>query len=297
MIRRWKSLCILLFILDFILMTLILIKSNRQTGKTPGQEIFAKQAGTAVQSKPGKQDISVEQEPGILDEQDNSTKQENPVNYEVKEHIFRSDGIEAHYPNLSSETSGINTNEWNRIIMEDFIQILGIYTYEPFPELETPADLPAITLKLNYEIKRRDNRFFSIFYKADYFSPYAAHPSQLVYTTNIDLQNNKRLQLSDLVRLDQKFAELFKNWDYIPFEEGNEELDRAIRDYLKGLSEEELLKGFQAADIIGADNSSGIFSYLTPDRMGISLSVPHYIGDHLEFEKEFSLMKDFLITR
>ncbi|HKL78861.1 MAG TPA: hypothetical protein VJ888_00345, partial [Mobilitalea sp.] len=125
-------------------------------------------------------------------------------------------------------------------------------------------------------------------------SKYSAHPTELVYTTNIDLKAANRIALSDLVRIDEEFVRDFRNWEFILFEPGNEELNQAVIDYLASLEEDMLLGGFQRADIIGSDNYLGIFSYLTFDSLGISIAVPNYLGDHVEFERKFTELTDFL---
>ena len=37
-------------------------------------------------------------------------------------------------------------------------------------------------------------------------------------------------------------------------------------------------------DGIGTENQSNYFSYINEDSIGISIEVPHAIGDHLEYE-------------
>jgi hypothetical protein len=116
----------------------------------------------------------------------------------------------------------------------------------------------------------------------------------LAYTTNIDKVKNQRLKLSDIVTLNSDFVKNFREWNFVSEEEGNEELNKAIRDYISNMSDEDLLMGFLAADQIGSGNLWGMYSYLTPERLGISVSVPNYIGDHVEFERDYSELGDFL---
>lgn len=215
-----------------------------------------------------------------------------PVLSEI--HLQR-EGMDVTYPWFIQELNGINPEQWNKIIEEDINSILEIYSFQPFPELSPSPGTRVPTLQITYDIKINDEQFFSVLYKADYYSPYSAYPTELVYTTNIDKRNDKRLRLSDLVRLDTAFVKNFRTWDFIPIEEANVEFNQAIKDYLAGISDEELLEGFNEGDQIGYENIWGIFSYITPSRLGISLGVPNYIGDHVEYERDFTDIEEFII--
>lgn len=214
---------------------------------------------------------------------------------EIEKEQYKKDGIEAEYPKLISGGNTEDLERWNQMIYEDFNKILKIYSFNPFPEL-TPSptnQIPTI-LTIKNMVKLNTTNLISIFYNADYNSKFSAHPTDLVYTTNIDKTNKVRLKLSDIIKLDKDFVKDFREWTFIPVEQGNEELNKAIKDYVDNISDEDLLMGFQTADNIGSGNLWGIYSYFTPDRLGISLEVPNYIGDHIEFEREYSKLKDFL---
>ena len=208
---------------------------------------------------------------------------------------YKKDGIEAGYPKLISGGSEEELKKWNQMIYEDFNKILDIYSFNPFPELTpVPTNLIPTILKIDYKVKLNNDKLISILYNAAYNSKYSAHPTDLVYTTNINKEKNERLKLPDIIKVNQAFVKDFRTWDFIFAEPDNEELNKAIKDYVSSLSDEDLLMGFQTADIIGSGNLWGIYSYLTPDRLGISLGVPNYIGDHVEFEREYSKIKDYL---
>lgn len=50
------------------------------------------------------------------------------------------------------------------------------------------------------------------------------------------------------------------------------------------IKDQYLINDLKHADEVDGTNNSGIFSYLTQDSLGISLSIPHALGDHLEME-------------
>jgi hypothetical protein len=216
-------------------------------------------------------------------------------NSQIESIPYKKDGISASYPQFISGASEKERDIWNRLIQDDFNKILQIYSFNPFPE-PTPnitAVVPTI-LEINYSIKSNNKNLFSLFYSAYYNSTYSAHPSDLIYTTNIDKLKNRKYHLSDMVNLNLDFVKDFRSWDLIPSKGVNEDLQQAIRDYIKDMTDEDLLQGFQSADNISSENPWGVFSYVTPDSLGISISVPHYAGDHAEYESPFSKLGDFL---
>lgn len=208
---------------------------------------------------------------------------------------YYKDGIEAYYPRFIAGGSESKINRWNEIINKDINKILNIYSFNPFPEVspKQPDTVPTI-LVLGYEIKLNNDRFASFFYTAAFTGKYTAHPTNLVYTTNIDKSKDVRLRLPDYINLNEDFVKNFRTWVPIPFEEGNKELDQAIKDYMNNISDEDLLLGMKAADQIGSKNVWDMFSYLTPERLGISMGVPNYAGDHVEFEQDYTEIEEFI---
>lgn len=191
------------------------------------------------------------------------------------------------YPLVVSGADETHLNLWNNIILEDINKIIGIYSPNSLPP---PIEGPDIFLKdslyINYYIKRNDDRYLSILYTADYYNPYAAYPNQSVYTSNIDLLNDRRLYLHDIVGMDTNLSIDLTSWESVTKGMGGEEYRKAVMDYILGLGNETLKRGLLAADIIGYENFLGIFTYIRPTRIGVSISVPNYLGDHAEFERD-----------
>ncbi|MFT4146791.1 MAG: hypothetical protein QM644_20295 [Mobilitalea sp.] len=208
---------------------------------------------------------------------------------------YKKDGVVARYPSFVSGGTTKEISVWNNLISEDFKRILDIYSFQPFPELTpAPADSVPTILNINYEITENNSFIFSVLYRAAFHTSYSAYPTELIYTTNINKVNSTKLQLKNVVKLDKEFVKDFRTWDFTVFENDNEELRKAVKDYVANLTDEELLRGFLQADQINSKNSLGIFSYFKPNSLGISLSAPHYIGDHIEFEREYSKLANFL---
>lgn len=209
---------------------------------------------------------------------------------------YKKDGVDVLYPLFVAGGSKEEMRSWNKIIDQDIRKILDLYSFNPLPGTKRNSSTEQTTiLNITYDVKAADATKFSVLYRAAYNSKYVAHPTELVYTTNIDLKNSKRIKLSDIIKLDEAFVQDFRKWNFITYEQGNEELNQAIRDYMDGLTDTELLAGFKTADIIGAENYLGMYSYLTPGKLGISVSVANYLGDHVEFVREYEGLSEFLL--
>lgn len=214
--------------------------------------------------------------------------------FRIQQQQYFKDGVRAEYPVIISGTMK-EQDKLNGLIKTDFDQILGLYSFQPFPELTPGPTGSTVILNISNQVTLNDGKFLSILYKARYNSKYSAYPTELVYTTNLDTSKIKRLRLPDIVKITPDFVTYFKTWDFIPYQNENQEINDAIKQYIKDFNEEDLLEGFQAADLIGSENHWGIFSYLTQDGLGISISVPNFLGDHVEFEKSYSELKEYLI--
>jgi len=217
-----------------------------------------------------------------------------PENTVIKSQQFLKNGVVAEYPFIVAGGNAKDINIWNQIIKKDFDKIIDIYSFEPMP-LPEPAPTRNMTiLNIKYDTKLNNSNYLSFLYWADFNSNYSAHPSELTYSTNINKKNNKRINLGDVVKLNKDFVKEFRTWDFIPIEQGNEELNKAIKDYFNNISDDELLNGFKKADIIESGNVMDMYSYMTTDALGISIGVPHYIGDHVEFERKYDKISKFL---
>jgi len=206
---------------------------------------------------------------------------------------YVNEGITASYPKIIAADESVSIDRLNELILEDFNRILQIYSFTPFEPVPTPGQASVI-LDISYQIKLNNPGIISILYLAAFNSPYAAHPTRLVYTSNIDRKNSKRLTLGDIVRLDTDFAVDFKGWRLVNEKKYPEYIKQGIKDFISGMETETLLSGMKSADIIGSENRLGIFSYLTEDRLGISLGLPNFLGDHAEFEMDYKSLTPYL---
>lgn len=206
---------------------------------------------------------------------------------ELRSERYQNNGKYVTYPLVVSGAEAKKLELWNQIIIGDINKIMSLYSINslPLPKEGFDIILPS-TLYINYYIKRNDDRFLSILYTADFYNPYAVYPTQSVFTTNIDLVNDRRLYLPDIIGDYDNLSMDITYWELVTQGMGGQEYSKIVKNYIIGLGEKTRRRGFLLADIIGQENFLGIFSYITTNRIGISISVPNYIGDHAEFERD-----------
>lgn len=115
------------------------------------------------------------------------------------------------------------------------------------------------------------------------------YPTNLFHTTNIDVDTGTKVNLKDLLKIDQKFVSLLKNDHYAyASDESNEEIEAYVKELFDSYSDEELISYLNQADEASSDsNPLGIFSYYS-QKAGLSFQVPHALGDYVEIEIKLS---------
>lgn len=242
----------------------------------------SKDTNPPVQSNPQEGEVTNENSNGEA----HPESQENDI--ELVKMTYTYNEIQAHYPQLSSGLEEQKRDVVNQIIQNDMLAIVDIYSADIAPNQGTEgSEAYEFILTIDYEVKLQNYNYLSICYVALYNSVTAAYPSEMVYTTNIDLVNQSRLKLTDMVTLNDDFVTTMKTWNFITYEQDNEELKNAIDEYIHGISNAQLLEGLKAADQIGTNNTYGIYGYLTEEKLGIAISVPHVLGDYVRFERDY----------
>jgi hypothetical protein len=197
--------------------------------------------------------------------------------YEITKVTYTDKNVKINYPQLKSISDINKQKEINDKIKSEALKSLNYYG----------GNTSGVTLEINYSIEWKGKRLLSIQYSGTGYAEGAAHPNNLFYSTNISLIDGSILRLKDLVKIDNAFVEKFKNGVYRTRNSQNtpeiEEAAIIIRD---GLTTDDLIQTFNNADSldnIGTENHSDTFSYFTQNSLGITISVPHAVGDYAEF--------------
>lgn len=137
--------------------------------------------------------------------------------------------------------------------------------------------------ELDYNLKWAGTDLLSIQYVGERYEYSTPHPTNLFYTTNIDIKKGRKLFLKDLVKIDMNLVKKLKKGRYTPWAPGlNLESEGVLKDILETCTDERLIEYLTHAD--GLNNGYDTYSYFTKGSLGTSLGVSHAVGDHVEFE-------------
>lgn len=118
--------------------------------------------------------------------------------YTIEDNNYKQDGhkgtFNVSYPVLKSEKRDMNVV--NSVILARVVDELY------FEDAETTIDI-----KLDYEIKQANDAFISILFTGLYNTYGAAHPNNISFTINFDLNHNKPLSLYDVIILEDNLLE------------------------------------------------------------------------------------------
>lgn len=102
----------------------------------------------------------------------------------------------------------------------------------------------------------------------------------------MDIKKGKLLQLKDIVHITPNLIEKLRI--------KSKSDHPAYKNILNSLSNEQWIDTLKGSDTIGTNMPSDTFSYITKDKLGISISVPHVLGDHMELEIKLSDIKEVM---
>ena len=188
--------------------------------------------------------------------------------YEVTRETYTDRAITIHYPQISKMNDGEKQNRLNEIIKTEALSILQDYD---------KVSLEKLTVKLDFVIGRQDSELLSAQFTGSRFLKGTPYPTALFHSVNLDMQAGRKLRLQDIVQIDDKFVKFVLRNHLIAAEGVTHE--RLKLDITK------LVKVFSQADSsVASENPERAFSYFTKDEMGISFSVIHALGDHVEYE-------------
>lgn len=220
----------------------------------------------------GKNDTSNDKPYTAEKKDQHNSVSSNGMTDEITKESYTDNDIKINYPQIKNLSDSNKQKIVNKIIKNEALKGLNYYS----------GTNSGLTMEINYDIKLKSANLLSIQYSGIGSVKRVAHPNNLFYTTNIDINKGCRLRLKDIVTIDEHFVEAFKK--------DKKALNPEHSSLLDSFSDEDLIKDFRRADSldnIGTENQSDTFSYLTKDSLGISISVGHAAGDHAEFEIKY----------
>lgn len=203
------------------------------------------------------------QEEETIDKSENVNIKEKSKGYKITDNIFESGSIRIIYPVISN----LNNEILQQVINENiYLRVESISNY--YDINRSP------TMDISYIIKTANEDIISIVLQGYVNCDDTAYPTSFFETINLDLNTGDVLKVSDLVNIDDEFISKLKASNPI----NNSYVDNT---YLSSFSDDEVKEM-----LIYADNEdSNVYSYVLEDgSIGISINVPHALGDYLEYE-------------
>lgn len=194
--------------------------------------------------------------------------------YNLKESTYTSNDITVRYPQVTNLKDKNQQDCINKLIKDKAISQYD----ETIKNLEKEQ---TYEVDGNYDIKLDSAKILSIAYNSYNNMVPSAHPFNMFYTTNIDMETGKELTLSDFVpNIDDAFIIKLKDAKYVGSIDKiyEKQLFDEIFSYYS--SNDELIKAIKNAPF-----------YITNDSIGISMPVSHVFGDFANLEIELKDLK------
>ena len=233
---------------------------------------------------------------------------ENIISYCAKEKS-KENRVFFNYPQFKETTP--NANELNGLILgfvKDALQRLerGFGgNLKDYPEdwgwNWAEPEYTHNAMNISYNITRNDSNYLSVTFEGWFHHIKAAYPSHLFYSLTIDKVNVKIIFIDDLYCIDDDFIEFFQSNINELVREG---LARKFQILPDDISDDvvkiilEASNNNNFSEIKGKLTSNGEYSYpffLTDEAVGISISIPHVMGDHFEILISYDELSKYLI--
>ncbi|BCN29186.1 polysaccharide deacetylase family protein [Anaeromicropila herbilytica] len=192
--------------------------------------------------------------------------------YKISNVVYKNNNIRINYPKITGLKNSKNQSAINNIIKK---YALSYHTNKD----------SKMSLEVKYKITLSTKSLLSIQYSGEENYPGAAYPTNVFYTTNIDMKNAKAIKLSDMVLINKNFVKALKKGIYVTYSTSDKKLQTQMAEYLNNLDDKELIDSIKQSDNMDKNkNTYQTYCYLTKDAIVISLYVPHVMGDHAEYK-------------
>jgi len=209
---------------------------------------------------------------------------DSPIQYSISsnEYTAKDGNILIKYPSLSGLGNEYDGQKINDMIREEataYLRLIG----EDIDNLQM--------YEINYVVKFSGSKLLSIAYDGLANYEGAAHPINVFYSTNIDLENIKKLSLSDMIGDIEALADLYMS---ALAEEHDDEVMKAACDHIYQMNtRDDIVNGLKEADN-AYGSGLNIFTYYSKEGMGISWGVPFALGDHVEIEIPYEKLDNII---
>lgn len=237
-------------------------------------------ADLSVNDTAGSQETTAQSTKAVIEVQnDTDSKSSESVTTEqpgisTAIHLYQDGNVSIEYPSITQLADGTNLTNVNDLLKQNALEILSGYSIDP------AKDHLSVTAK----IIAADRKRISVLYTGILSSEGAAHPTNVYYTSVIDLKSTKNIRLTDYVD-PKKLAEYVLSKD-CQFYNASPELTEALMDTRLNTDLETYTSIFKNADFSGKPTNTKStetfpesFSYEDKGVILVSIPVAHVLGD------------------
>ena len=212
----------------------------------------------------------------------------NDADYELISQTHFEAGVQIDYPQIRDFGDQTKEAAINKLIKDEALKILQYYQSE---EAE-------FNLEIAFSVTWQSKGLLSVQYTGIGYTEGAAYPNKFFCTTNINLMSGEKIKLTDVVFIDRAFIDRFRDGELVSGEEAvRDELKAALQGYLSAMTADDLIALFHKVDFSGDTGETGFalaesYSYFAEDSLGISIGVPHGLGDYALYELKYSDIED-----
>lgn len=170
----------------------------------------------------------------------------------------KNSSVEIKYPQLQGESESFAAI--NKHIAD---------TVKSFADAVYGDDYENLELKLDYKILYSEKDLLSVTFEGLGNVTSAAHPNNWFFALSYNLATGKQIRPIESVSVDSDFIKALRE---------AVKSDSYKEEWLNGLDDDALYSLLKDSDVLFKGN----YSFYTKDAFGISLEVPHALGDHIE---------------
>lgn len=187
--------------------------------------------------------------------------------YSITTATFCKDNIKIEYPQIKGVDDKAKEKVINDLIKSDLLK----------NEVEEPINSygkGTLTMNWNYQVTMNTPDLLSVIYTGNSKMEGAAYPTNNIYAITIDLNNVKKLKLSDFTVIDTYLAQKIKQSTAVTNEAVKKGMDKNVLiAVVQSVDDQTLIKGLKEE---WAYNTF----YVTPNYLVVSVDVAHAIGDY-----------------
>ncbi|WP_170823554.1 DUF4163 domain-containing protein [Lacrimispora defluvii] len=188
-------------------------------------------------------------------------------------YVYKSDKVTIEYPVLKELSDESELEAVNNRLKDNALEIIDAYSIDPSKD----------TLTVSADIISADRNRISVAYTGMLSAEGAAHPTNVYYTSVVDLKTGKNIRLRDYV--DPKLLAQYVLSDQCKFYNTSPELKEALMSARTDMDEQTYTDIFQNADFSSEQQEKGAaefpesFSYEDQGVIIVSIPVAHALGD------------------